>query len=203
MAMEIPPEERELKLETWYYETYIPRSFTLDNGEHVELEASEIEEKMSSEPLFLLYIPPDRINDLREALKSRGFYEPVLHVSKGEVYSLVKRLREPWELHVRVYEGGFMEAEVEVSREYVEHLGPYRVYVVYEAFSYYSHVYDKLHVLYKPSRAWVISVKEHFRVRVRPPKLLTPWKPIVASAAAATALGMLAYALSRLERGVE
>ena len=43
-------------------------------------------------------------------------------------------LSDVWELHLRLYSDGFIEAEVEVRREYLEHLAPRRLNVVYEAF---------------------------------------------------------------------
>jgi len=134
-------------------------------------------------------------------LKEEEFTETWLRVPKGEKYSLVRRLIEPWELHVRIYESGFIESEVEVSRDYIEHLGEYRVYVVYELFNFYSKVYDRLHILYKPRNRWVVKVWDNLRIRVKPPKLLTPWKPIAVGVGVAIAVGLLTYALAKLEKG--
>ncbi|MGC9227737.1 hypothetical protein [Caldivirga sp.] len=185
-----------------YYETYIPRRFMLNDGSVVDLKAADIEETVSKEPLFQLYVPPDRVDEVYRVLLTEGFRETQLRVLKeGERYSLVKRLIDPWELHVRIYYNGLIESEVEVSREYLEHLGDYRVYVVYEAFNYYSKAYDKLHMLYKPSGRWVVGVVDHVRIRVLPPKTLTPWKPIVAAAGFFAVTGVLLYALSKLEKG--
>ena len=47
---------------------------------------------------------------------------------------------------MRLYSDGFIDAEVEVRREYMEHLAPRRLNVVYEAFEYYRDVCDKLHL---------------------------------------------------------
>ena len=190
-----------LKLRTWYYETLIPRRFVLDNGEIVELKAVDLEERIRKEPLFLLYVPPSYINNIYRVLKLLGFAETALRVSKGERYSLVKKLDEPWEHHVKIYGNGLIESEIEVGRDYVEHLGDCRIFVIYETFNYYSRAYDKLHILYKPLNRWITEIIDHFHVRIRPPKILTPWKPIVVTAAVAVTLGILAYALSRLERG--
>lgn len=41
------------RLGTKYYETYVPRSFILDDGRLIELRAVDIEEKVPKEPLFL------------------------------------------------------------------------------------------------------------------------------------------------------
>lgn len=184
-----------------YYETFIPRSFVLDNGEHVELEASEIGERIAREPLFLLYVSPEFIEDIRSELLVKGFSVPSIGAPKGERYSLARVIDAPWEMHVRIYGDGFIEGEIEVSRGYLEHLGDYRVYVVYEPFNYYSRAYNRLHILYRPSRRWVVRVYDHVRVRIRPPKTLTPWKPIAVFAGFFAAIGILSWALDRLERG--
>ncbi len=192
----------EHRAETWYYETVIPRKFILDDGSIVELKADEVRKRICREPLFLLYVPPTQVDNVYRALLSHGFREEsLLRVYKGEKYSLVKKLVDPWELHVRIYENGMIESEVEVSRDYVEHLGDSRIYVVYETFNYYSQVYNKLHILYKQPDRWVIKVIDHFHIKIRPPKTLTPWKPIVITAAILTTIGLLTYALSRLEKG--
>lgn len=145
-------------------------------------------------------MPVREINNVYRVLRGEGFKDTQLSAFKGERYSLVKKLEDPWELHVRIYDGGFLESEVEVSREYVEHLGEYRIHVIYEAYSYYSKVYDKLHILYKPSGRYIVKILDHVRIRVRPPKTLTPWKPIAVAAGLFAVVGSIFYALSKLEK---
>lgn len=54
-----------------------------------------------------------------------------------------------------------------------KHLGEQRLYVVYELFHFYSSTYDKLHII---SQRVGVSVVDNFHVRVRPPRVLTPWR---------------------------
>ncbi|MEB2793519.1 MAG: hypothetical protein G5Z43_000268 [Caldisphaeraceae archaeon] len=122
----------------------------------------------------------------------------MLAIPKGERYSLRKVLDNIWELHIRLYDNGFIDAEVEVRREMLEHLSPRRINVIYEAYEFYSGAYDKLHVFYVPEGEWITSIKEHFSVKLREPDTLTPWKPIVVGVVAA---GLFAYAVLRLAKG--
>lgn len=67
---------------------------------------------------------------------------PFLRVSG---YGLRKVLDKVWELHVRLYDDGFIYSEGEARRKYLENLSDRRLNVVYEAYEYYRGVYDKLH----------------------------------------------------------
>lgn len=182
------------------YESYVPRRFVLDSGEVVTLPAEVVEDSLVKEPLFLLWVPSRLIEVLHAHLLKMGFEEAFPSLPKGEVHSVRRLLEDPWELHLRIYADGFIESEVEVRREFVEHLGDRRMYVVYEAFEFYRDLYDTFHVYYRPSGKWVVKVLENFRVRVRPPQSLTPWKPVVAGVAALATVGLLIYALNRFSR---
>ena len=122
------------------FETYIPRRFVLDDGEEVVLKAIDVENMPKMGPMFKLYVPWDTVDKVHSHLINLGFEPAYPSVSKGEKYTVRKKLYSPWELHLRVYGDGFIEAEVEVQREYLQHLGDKRIYVVYEAFEYYQEV---------------------------------------------------------------
>lgn len=180
------------------YVTLVPRTFVLGSGKEVTLAARDVEERLTKETLFRLWVPD--VEAVRKYLvEEQGFEAAVPSVPKGERYSLRKPLSDEWELHVRLYGDGFADAEVEVRREYFEHLAR-RLNVVYEAFEYYRGAYDRLHVWYAPEREWVVGVRDHFEVRLRRPDSLTPWAPVVLGIVAA-ALAVTSYALSRLSRG--
>jgi len=181
-------------VEGFAYETCIPRKFILQDGKIVSLKAFMLEERISEEPLFLLYVPPDRIDKVYTYLKTRaGFEDVCLALPKGEKYSIRKKLSGPWELHLRLYTNGFIEAEVEVQRDYWEHLSEKRrrLFVVYEVFKYYRDIYDKLHIFYKPEEKWVAKVIDNFCVKLRPPRTLTPWRPIITGVVATTTIVFL------------
>jgi hypothetical protein len=62
----------------------------------------------------------DRVKDV---LVREGFRDALLQVWKpGQVFGLVKPLDDVNEVHVRDYQDGTLDAEIEVLREYLEHL---------------------------------------------------------------------------------
>ncbi len=179
------------------YETLVPSRFVLDDGRVMALSAKVAEEALSRETCFLLYVPPNNIDDVYSHLKREGFEDVTLSICKGEKYSVRLPLTHPWELHIRLYDNGFIESEVEIQREYLEHLERRRINVVYEPFQWYNDIYDRLHIFYRPERRWVIGVREHLRVKLNPPQELTPW---VYAVAGAVVIGLLTYCLYKLER---
>ncbi len=179
------------------YVTSVPRRFILESGRVVVLRTGDVEERVAKDTLFRLWVPD--IEAVRRCLVEKHDFEiAVPAVPKGEVYSLRRVLGDVWELHVRLYGDGFVDAEVEVRREFFEHLGSRRLNVVYEAFEFYRDVYDRLHVYYVPMGEWIVRVEEHFQVELREPDMLTPWKPVVLGIVAA---GLFTYALLRLTKG--
>jgi len=179
------------------YATVIPRRFILEDGTEATLTARDVEERLTRETLFLLWVPC--IDTVYSHLVRQGFEKAVPAKSKGEKYSLRKPLDNTWELHLRLYREGYIEAEVEVRREYLEHLtAGKRLNVVYEAYEYYREAYNKLHIKYTPADKWITKILDHLNVKLRPPNTLTPWKPIALGIIAA---GLFTYALHRLEKG--
>jgi len=59
----------------------------------------------------------------KEVLIKEGFRDTPLQIWKPEqVFGLVKPLDDVYEIHVRGYQDGTLDAEIEVPREYLEHL---------------------------------------------------------------------------------
>jgi len=181
------------------YMTVVPRKFVLESGDVIMLTARDVEEKLVKDTLFRLWVP-DIEAVYKHLVNMQGFEPATLSISKGERYSLRKVLSDVWELHMRLYNDGFIDAEVEVRREYIEHLTPRRLNIVYEAFEHYRGVYDKLHIWYVPAHKWITQIIDHLNVKLREPDTLTPWRPIVLGIVTA---GLFAYALSKLAKGGE
>jgi len=179
------------------YVTMVPRKFILESGNIVSLTAIDVEEKLVKNTLFRLWVP-DIENVYKYLVEKQGFEIATPSIPKGEKYSLRRILSDTWELHVRLYDDGFIDAEIEVRREFMEQLIPRRLNVVYEAFEFYRDVYDGLHIWYVPAREWITNIIDHFHVKLREPDTLTPWKPIVLGIVIA---GILTYALTRLTKG--
>ena len=181
------------------YVTYLPRTVELEDGSRAILAEEEV-----LRGVYRLYVPKSLIDKLYDYLQRKGFSNTIPSFPKGEKYSLSKIIEPPWELHIRIYHNGFIEAEVEVSRDYFEHLDSnYRVPVIYEAYEYYREFYNKLHIYDTNREKWVIRVIDHYQVAVKHPETLTPWKPVIVTAVIIALLGLSAYALASLSKPEE
>jgi hypothetical protein len=106
-----------------------------------------------------------------------------------------------WELHVRIYQDGFIYGHFEVSRDYLEHLQYPTIPSIYEVFDFYRIAYDKLHIFDSIAGKWIKEVRIQYLVTLNLPRSLTPWEPIAIVVGALSAVGIIAYALSRLDKG--
>ena len=108
---------------------------------------------------------------VENALRSEGFKDTLLQIWKeGQVFGLVKKIDNVWEMHVRGFKDGHLEAEIEISRDYIEHLDDrFRR----SAISELTEILDKYNIPYKVVGNLKIESK------LEPPSTLTPWKPIV------------------------
>lgn len=63
------------------------------------------------------------LSTVAAALVEDGYHDSVLQVFlPGQVFGLVKPVDDMWEHHVRGYLDGRLECEIEISREYLQHL---------------------------------------------------------------------------------
>ena len=118
---------------------------------------------------------------VKGALIQEGFTDTPLQIVKpGQAFGLIKKLDNVWEMHIRGYNDGRLEAEIEVSRDYFEHLDDnYRR----DATSELMQILDAYQIPYQSK-----GVLPQMEITLHPPKQLTPWKPIVAIAALAAFL---------------
>lgn len=110
------------------------------------------------------------IADVKRVLLTEGFTDPSpLQVWKpGQVFGLTRSINDKLEMHVRGYDDGSLDSEVELSREYLEHpfdcrplLGP-----LLEILSRHGIPFHATRPL--PENPRVVSM----------PERLTPWKPL-------------------------
>ena len=108
---------------------------------------------------------------IKKLLLQEGFYDAgILQGWKeGQVFGLAKPLENLLEVHIRGYLDNTLDAEVELSREYLEH--PYEVRPFY---GYLINILRKYHIPFEiikplPPDPQYISV----------PKNLTKWKPLI------------------------
>jgi len=177
--------------------TYLPREVMYFDGTTAVLPRDYV----LKEGNLRLFVPKNKIETVVSALKSSGFKEVSLEFTKGEKYSLSMKIYNIWELHVRIYQDGFIDGHFEVSRDYLEHLQYPTIPSIYEVFDFYRTAYDKLHIFDNIAGKWIKEVRTQYLVTLNPPRSLTPWEPIAIVVGALSAVGIIAYALSRLDKG--
>lgn len=108
----------------------------------------------------------------KEVLDQEGFRHTRLQVVKpGQVFGLVKRVDSIWEMHVRAFDNGRLESEIEISRDYFEHLDDrFRR----DATRDLKQILDVYEV---PCN--IEGDISHSTVVLPYPESVTPWKPLV------------------------
>ena len=62
------------------------------------------------------------LKNVQAVLFQEGFSVTMLQkIKPGQVFGLIKKLDDVWEMHIRGFDNGNLEAEIEVSRDYLEH----------------------------------------------------------------------------------
>src|ERR687888_13000 len=125
-------------------------------------------------------------DEIISALISEGFKDVKLENKKptqiGHGFS--KKLVKPWEIHVRLLEmqQGLIaiQAEVEISRRYIQHIRSVRAPVIYEIES----ILKKHSIEYRIWNAKVIdyitNIIDNHQIKLNAPKLpAIPWKPMI------------------------
>ena len=180
------------------YTTYLPHEFRLQGEQgNINLRALQLQ-KAQDEPLFIPWIPPEKIDDLDRYLRGIGFKTATPAFDEGEKLGLSRTLApqyDEWELHIRVFENGDIKPHIEVNREYFEHLSHPRIYIIYEAYELYRVVYPDFNVRYNGK--WIEKIKENYSITLPAPSRLTPWKPMVGGIALAAIIGVAMWALSK------
>ncbi len=112
---------------------------------------------------------------VKGVLIQEGFHDTKLQtIKQGQVFGLVKKVDGIWEMHVRGFKDGRLEAEIEISRDYFEHLDDkYRRDATLEL----TQILDAYQIPYQTE-----GTLPHMEVTLNPPEKLTPWKPIAAIA---------------------
>lgn len=118
---------------------------------------------------------------VKGVLVQEGFNGTILQtVKRGQVFGLVKKVESIWEMHVRGFNDGRLEAEIEISRDYFEHLDDkYRRDATPELIQ----ILDAYQIPYQLN-----GELPQMAVTLNPPEKLTPWKPVVAIVALAAFL---------------
>ena len=139
-------------------------------------------------------------DEIIRALQSEGFRRVRLENRKPKQLGsgLAKRLTKPWEMHVRLFdmEQGVIaiQAEVEVSRKYIQHIRSARVPVIYELES----ILKKHQIEYKiwnaKIRNYITRVIDNHEIELKAPSLPPiSWKHMACYVAALSVVYLLKF----------
>ena len=127
-------------------------------------------------------------DEIITALISEGFKRVKLENRKptqiGHGFS--KKLVSPWEIHVRLLQmqQGLIaiQAEVEISRRYIQHIRSVRAPVIYEIESILKKHKIEYQIWHAKMRQYITSVIDNHQITLSAPRLPPiPWKPMAGS----------------------
>jgi hypothetical protein len=162
--------------------TSYPRTISIIKGLQDFIHKEEIELNQLS---LMVKI---RRDELITALISEGFKRVKLENRKptqiGHGFS--KKLVSPWEIHVRLLQmqQGLIaiQAEVEISRRYIQHIRSVRAPVIYEIESILKKHKIEYQIWHAKMRQYITSVIDNHQITLSAPRLPPiPWRPMAGS----------------------
>src|ERR671938_385095 len=139
-------------------------------------------------------------DEIINALVSEGFKCVKLENKKptqiGHGFS--KRLVKPWEIHVRLLEmqQGFIaiQAEVEISRRYIQHIRSVRAPVIYEIEPILKKHSIEYRIWNAKVRDYITNIIDNHQIKLNAPKLpAIPWKPMICVAVTIASMNALKF----------
>lgn len=125
-------------------------------------------------------------DELWKIFTSEGFTKVKFeHKQPDQIGSgLNLKLRKPWEMHVRLVDlkKGFIgiHAEVEVSRDYLQHLFSQRTPVVYEIEEILKKYQIEYNIWHDKVKKTVQTIFDNYKVKLATPALpVLAWKPML------------------------
>src|SRR5918996_6196175 len=160
--------------------TSYPRRISVVKGLHDFIHHEEIELDHLS---LMVKIKKDEII---KALITEGFrrvkFENKKPMQIGSGFT--KRLCKPWEMHVRLLDlqQGLIaiQAEVEISRKYIQHIRSVRAPVIYEIESILTKHSIEYRIWNAKVRDYITNIIDNHQIKLNAPKLpAIPWKPMI------------------------
>ena len=122
-------------------------------------------------------------DEIISALVSEGFKRVNMENRKPTQigHGFAKKLSKPWEMHVRLLEmqQGLIaiQAEVEVSRRYIQHIRSVRAPVIYEIESILNKHKIEYQIWHAKLKQYISSVIDNHQITLNAPRLPPiPWK---------------------------
>lgn len=163
------------------YLTRYPKTISFLDGLK---DSIRIDGRMGVEQLTV--VVKKNVDELLKIFSKEGFtkikFEHKLPFQIGSGLSL--KLKKPWEMHVRLVEmkKGLVaiQAEVEVSRDYLQHLFCQRTPVIYEIESLMKKYQIDYKVWNNRIRKYVNMVFDNYKIKLHAPNIpVLAWKPML------------------------
>ena len=109
-----------------------------------------------------------------------------------------KRLSKPWEMHVRLLDTQqgliAIQAEVEISRKYIQHIRSVRAPVIYEIESILKKHSIEYRIWNSKVRDYITNIIDNHQIKLNAPKLpAIPWKPMICVAITIASMNVLKF----------
>jgi hypothetical protein len=158
------------------FSTLYPRRINLLQGISNLIKREEVE----LDHLFLMV--KIRKDEIVNTLMSEGFkMEKFEHKKPSQIGSVFsKKLKRPWEMHVRLldFNQGLIgiHAEVEISRNYFQHIKSVRVPVVYEIESILKKHRIEYRLWHSFIKDYITNIVDDHQIELKSPKIpALPW----------------------------
>ena len=163
------------------YVTKYPKTVSLEGDEHNEI---HVDKMTGVEELHL--IVKESAEKMRKILFKEGFttvkFEHKQPLQIGDGLSL--KLKKPWEMHVRLFSNTedsiSIQGEVEISRDYLQHLFSQRTAVIYEIETILKKNGISYDILNKRISKYVNTVLDEYNITLVTPDIpVFAWKPML------------------------
>jgi len=163
------------------YVTKYPKTVSLEGDENNEI---HVDEMTGVEELHL--IVKESAEKMRKILFNEGFttvkFEHKQPLQIGDGLSL--KLKKPWEMHVRLFSNTedsiSIQGEVEISRDYLQHLFSQRTAVIYEIETILKKNGISYDILNKRISKYVNKVLDEYNIKLVTPDIpVFAWKPML------------------------
>lgn len=186
------------------YHTRYPKSILLDDGTSEKL---VIDSRTGIEQLHIIITNKIKFEKIYQLFQQEGFtkvkFEHKQPDQLGRGLSL--KLKKPWEIHLRLSQMNetiekdaiMIHAEVEVSRDYMQHLFSQRTPIIYEIINILEHHKIDYKIWNFRIKKYIQSVTNDYKIKLSTPSLPTlAWKPMVYSIGTVGTLYLTKYLLT-------
>ena len=178
--------------------TRYPKTVSLLDGKREKI---SVDKKKGVEQLTI--VVKNSVDELLKIFSHEGFthvkfeHKQPLQIGSG----LSLKLKKPWEMHVRLLEmkKGFVaiQAEVEVSRDYLQHLFCQRTPVFYEVEMLLKKHQIEYKIWNERIKKYVQTVFDNYKIQLKTPSFpVFAWKPMVFVIGTIGSLYLIKYLLT-------